>query len=726
MTTRAIISGGGLAGLVCADELTRALRARGEHVEVSVLEDGDAGASGEPLRAADPVVRELHPFAPERAPRSRGVHLLSAGDDAARGWLEESGAFLASPSSCWVWLGPPDVAGGPHVPARLVELRAGVAHVEASDDPPLVRLIEDGGPLAEWLGELLEETLGLKDVRGLLLSLDTLLRTGELSSGFRWGAALLVELACRVTEPDDDEGVRELLGGRRASDVDARELVEALVRERLLPGFAKALEALPGVQAGELDELMNDLRVLDLPDLDESLTSVLPVVELLVNDAVDGLEAPLDPRSSSLFEVYLGGGRPWPFGLDARTALGWLRRRKGAPASAGATLVDDAAVEESLRALRERIEARLEAEPSGGFLESTWASRVLFFGERASAVEVTDNVERMPELVPTVRAARRGIPTATLEADLVLCAQPPRLLSPLLDDVEHEGMRALRRRLGALARHDEEPLSLRLFFPEKLELLPEGEACALHGLSGPFHTLLDLERAFGEGFLDAVALGGREGERRLYGSAFELQGTWASAFWSRACMSPPDVDGKPSWPPAVRELLRRLAEDPADFEPATLDRRRPLTGGDATLPAPMLGEVKGLERTRYLERWIEEVAPVVVSQALYELASLPHLDEPSRARLEDEAERVAEERRPRVRYILQRGCQAETRTPSYPPGRRRTLLDDAVAPYREGADGLVLASGALSDEAGVISLEAEVRAGRAAAERALSLLDGEG
>ena len=133
---------------------------------------------------------------------------------------------------------------------------------------------------------------------------------------------------------------------------------------------------------------------------------------------------------------------------------------------------------------------------------------------------------------------------------------------------------------------------------------------------------------------------------RVTGGGFLFTGAWADAF----------VDDGHGYAYGVRERLRHLAQSAEDIDPATIDERASVRMAGPPVAA-VHGEIEGLQRTAYVERWVEQVTPLLASQALRTLAKLPGVPEVTAARLDEEAERAVRGIRVGARWLLLRSGQ---------------------------------------------------------------------
>jgi hypothetical protein len=672
---RLVLIGGGAAGLAAADALGAALGGSEPVVELTLVEGPGNEGIAAPWPLAEPSARGLHPEAPYRAPRPEHLVLVPRSATALRALCADLGLELGPPPAARgvaALLGPPDVASrhrlvlplgvvDPKAPALAREPRARALLAAAAAPGAALALLER--LLAQGEGPL-ADCLAFADV----------LFTDALSFGLRWTLALGAGRA-RALPEDWAEGL------------SAEDLFERLWREVARPGLERALDLAP--PAREADERLR------------------PLLEVLRRDgeALARGEGPWDPRASLALAYASGASLARPFALDGPAALQGLRQLCELDPL---QVLDVGALR---AALKERVTRRfVEGEVAGQALPEAWASRLSLFGARVSGVELTDNCDRPAPLVPQAQAGKKGIPTTTLDADLVLAALPPACLVPLCAGVEEEaGQRALAR-WRSLSTADVDTAHLVLALPERMRLPFGGEEApsTLFGPFGPFTAVVDLGAAAPSWPL-ALEPGA---PRRFFGTALALFGPWPALFFGE-----PDE----AFPASVREVLLRLTQDAEQMEPAFLEERP--FAAKASPRAPVLGQVEALQRTRYLERFIEEAAPLVVSRVLKALARLPGTAPASAQWLLDEAERTALGRRPRARWALTRRCHAESRAFVPGPG------DEALRPpagHQTPVEGLFVAGAWTQSGVFAPALEAEVRSGLLAAAAVLERLREQG
>jgi hypothetical protein len=448
------------------------------------------------------------------------------------------------------------------------------------------------------------------------------LSVDELSAGCRWTLAAAASLAAADVDEDDELGP--------LADVELTRLVEAL--------YARVVAGLEGAAAA-----------LSALDEDHELTRV--VVADVDRLAREGFE----PARSRALALLVDAARAGPDGVDAATAL-----RALGDASARLRVVDGGNLAAGWEAARERAEAKLQ-DRGGRALFGSWAVQLLQTGDAVSGVELTDNAAFSAPPVPVASASRKGLATDTLDADAVISTVSAGALAPLLRLVSGDEQERFVASLRQQGRNSWERVSLLIALDREVTLpLPEGSSIA-RGLAGPTSTLLDLRRAWSADAVRRVRMGP---DGKAARSAWLLTGAWADAF----------AAGPGAPPGAVREVLRRLAQDVADIDPATLDAR---VGG------AVLGEVRLLQRTAWLQRWVEEVSPFLVGRALVGVAELPGLSPPAREELLARAERVTRSERSGVRWALWRGGALEERAPSTAPGLQRSRpVAGAQSPVR--------------------------------------------
>jgi hypothetical protein len=305
-----------------------------------------------------------------------------------------------------------------------------------------------------------------------------------------------------------------------------------------------------------------------------------------------------------------------------------------------------------------RLEALLMERGNARLLTGTWVCQLLQEGVRVSGVELTDNAQRSAPPVPTTTAARKGIATESIDADVIISTLPPGALGPLIRLAADERQEAFVHDLMRLGRAADERITLALWpgFDVSLPLPVDGTPTALLDIGGPWREVIDLSRAYSDEVRRRVRTPEPE-DQRVRGGALLFTGAWADAF----------VDDGRGYAHGVREALRHLAQSAEDIDLATIDERaQPRAVGPAV--AAVHGEIEGLQRTAYVERWVEQVSPLLASQALRALAELPGMAGEVAARLDMEAMRVVRGMRVSARWLLLRSGQLEQRASSWAPG----------------------------------------------------------
>lgn len=488
----------------------------------------------------------------------------------------------------------------------------------------------------------------------------------RLTAGARWSLLHAAAWAEDLLEEDGVARLSQRLGGRAPDDVEAAQL--------RAPLFEAAARGVRAAHARGGDGALARLIAKDVKRLDEEA---------------------FEPTRSRLVLALADGAREGACGVSATSALAAVSRA-GEPTQ----LVDGAAQQDVWRRSRERLEERMRAEGRGRVERGAWVTQILQQGARVSGVELTDHAERLAPPLPTTTAAKKGVAADALDADVVLATVPPGALAPLLRLVADEPQEELSWSLARLGRAHAQPVSLLVWPGFDVPLGVAGEGPSVVRDVGPWRTVHDLSRAWGREARRAVR--GERDDEPVRGGGWLFAGAWEDLF----------VDDGRGLPHGAREVLRALAQAAEHVDPATIDAREPAR---ATGPpvAAVHGEIAPLERTAWLERWVEQVAPLVASYALRALASLPGVQVPVRARLDDEAERVVRGRRARARFVLLRGGRLEARASSFAPGL--SALRPSAA-HATAVEGLWVAGDWTRGHDGAgPGVEASVRAGQRAA-----------
>ncbi len=398
------------------------------------------------------------------------------------------------------------------------------------------------------------------------------------------------------------------------------------------------------------------------------------LVALVARDTATMLAraATYHPKRSGYLKNILKAAFSSPYALDAATAIRdaqfGLRNYPGAMLRT----FDGDDSRATFDAVRAMISTRIDGvRVRGGFLRA-WAKRVECDALGVRRVELAEHVSRPPAPIPSVRPAKPGPTTSTLEADVVISTLLPQCLVTLLPKADAK-TEELHRSLRTLGRFMNETVNLELFFPEKHALpflaVPEGSIetppFSISNIEGPFTIVIDLERAWSHDAFTSIELE-RHGPKPFQGTAWELVGAYADLF----TFDEHAHHGRYQWPLATQQKLARLLHDPDDFVPGTIDTRAWVhdVGAPGRLPPPILGEVKPERAADYLRKWHDEATPLIAANAMRQLAALPRLAERTRRYLLDHADRIESRTASPVKFTLVRNCQAENRFFSAEPG----------------------------------------------------------
>ncbi len=722
---RIVILGAGIGGLAAADAITRALVEQPDPLppglSVQVFEARDAPGGRAASWSLDaPEFREQHPHAPWGAASPHGLHFVWGSYQHFLRFARELGVELSptpgTPTYC-LWLAPPDTPGDALTPGRIVALHVcDPEHPEQAWDARAAAVLgthQRSGPAIRWLERTLSWLL-LADVSvtDWLSYVDILFDEENISAQLRWSMFLIGVLPGFLGQPEENDSLRRLLGGRDPADVDIAELMRPLFERHLvlprmrrahtvlgrflgrgadsaqggglvravaraLGGTVRGAERLVGAATERFEALSRGTRFEPgAIGAAEGIAAVAAFTSLVLRDSATILSElrSYDPRESGYLRNALKLAFSSPYGLDIATAMRDVQF--GLRSHGGAVLQtfdgDDA--RKLWQAARERIEKRFGPRGlRGGFEHGLWAKRIALREGRVERVDLTPHVDSVPSGVPTVEPPAGGQVVRSEPADAVVSNLLPQCLAPLL---EADGPRQAdfvrdMRRLGQFMN---ETVNLQLFFPEKVRLpfvepppgSKERPPFSISNLEGLFTILVDLERAWSREAFEAIALRRDDVDVPFRGSAFELVGGWADVFThdARAHRS------RYQWPLGVQQVLARLYHDPDDYEPWSVDRRPWPHGGSGVghVVPPVFGQVKAGRRREYLRRWRSEAAPIVVAHTLRQLAELPGLDARASDRFEDRARSLERGEEIDFRYVLTRNCRAEEKFFSAEPG----------------------------------------------------------
>lgn len=651
---RVVVIGAGPAGLAAAFELAGP-DGVADDVEIVVIEGEPlAGGRASSVATDEPELAAICPEAPVGAHVPRGVWRLDDADAFTRELLseDERARFGPRAEGQAVWLDAPDVAAPSGRGGIITLLRA---HPEASILPEEAALMATTGVVGEsW-----------RAFRGLLF--DT-----RLTAGARWSFLHALAWAEQQAGDDGRAQVSRRLGGRALEDVEAAALRSPLYQH-----------AVDGLRAGAKAAQGDDGELARLIAADEERL----------------LEEDFAPSRSRLWLALVDGARSGPDGLDASAAL----RATARLGCAGERVVDGGNQAAVWTEVAARLETRLMERGNDRLLTGTWVCQLLQEGTQVSGVELTDNAQRSAPPVPTTTAARKGIPTDSLDADVVISTVTPGALAPLIRLAADDQQESFAHDLRRLGRATDERISLAVWpgFPVQLPLPAEGSPARVRDIGGPWRDVTDLSLAYSDSLRRRVRTAPPD-DQRLRGGAFLFSGAWADVF----------VDDGRGWALGVREALRMLAQDAEDIDLATIDERASAREVGPSV-AVVHGEIEGLRRTAYVERWVEQVSPLLASQALRTLAKLPGMAAATAARLDAEAERVTTGVRANAKWLLLRSGQLEQRATSWAPGLE-SLRPRAGKP--SPVEGLWLAGDWTRDNGvDLPGVEAAIASGRRAA-----------
>lgn len=727
-----VILGGGIAGLAAADAITKALAEVSEPLppglKVTLVEgEADPGGRAVSWSLADANVRALHPNAPYGTFTPHGIHFAwHAYEHFFRlvdGLTTSSGASYLSPAepvaTYCAWLAPPDVPGGPLAPPRVVALHVTNPHrPDDAWDPrarALLRAFKDAAPGVEWLERFLQEHFRIDvEVDDWLSFADILFNEEHLSPQLRWGMFLAAAAMGEAGQIETNLWLEKLLG-QKPYDVELGALLTPFFEQVVVPrmrsahdalapyfGIDEATEPQPGLLESIAAQASSSLRTAagglvtavrtrlgallsgtplepvgdGLDDVADAVTAVVALLRLLVQDAAQILaELPTyDPRRSGYLKNVYKAAFSSPFGLDVATGLRDLQFGHRNYRGARLQVFDGDDARGVWRGIRARIQKRFDDGLVPGEVKSgVWAKAIHQDGAKVKSVALSDTNARPSSFVPTVKAGDKGATTEEINADVVVSSLLPQCLYPLLDDVSGGDQQDFKRRLKVLSKFMNETVNLQLFFPDELRLplvdppasSTEQRPFSISNLEGIFTILVDLKRAWSKDTFESIRLNDPD-PVPFTGTAWELVGAWADVFSHDGRANP----GRYQWPVGIQEVLRHLAQHPEDYEPWSVDPRTWVvdTGAPGRLAPPVFGEVKETKRASYVDKWMNEVTPVVVSQTLLQIAALPGLEQAVRDRLTDYAEEVAEKRPTKMRWVLTRSCHAENKFFSAEPG----------------------------------------------------------
>jgi len=659
---RVLVLGAGPAGLAAAFELAGPDGVP-DDVEIVVIEGEEhAGGRATSVASDEAELASVCPEAPLGAHIPRALWRLDDTDEHTRALLDEDERRRFGPRAEGqaLWLNAPDVATPAGRGGIIVLVHAHPASSKAQEESALMAASGIDGE-------------GWNAFRALLF--DT-----RLTAGARWSFLHALAWAEQQAGDDGRAQVSRRLGGRALEEVEASAL-RAPLFEHAVAGL-RAAAAVAGDSEGEL-------------------------ARLIVADAARVEEEDFAPERSRLWLALVDGARTGPAGLDAAAALRVTGRL---PCDAGARVVDGGNQARVWAEVSARLEARLLERGNARLLTGAWVCQLLQEGARVSGVELTDNAQRSAPPVPTTTAARKGIATESIDADVVISTLSPAGLGPLIRLAADERQEAFVHDLLRLGRAADERLTLALWpgFDVHLPLPTEGSPCAVRDIGGPWREVIDLSRAHSDEARRRVRTQKPE-DQRVRGGGFVFTGAWADVF----------VDDGRGYAHGVRETLRHLAQSAEDIDLATIDERSCVRAVGPVVAA-VHGEIEGLHRTAYVERWVEQVSPLLASQALRTLARLPGMAAEVAARLELEAERVVRGVHVSARWLLLRSGQLEQRASSWAPGLE-ALRPRAGKPTP--VEGLWLAGDWTRDNGvDLPGVEAAIASGRRAAQAAIRTL----
>lgn len=719
---RIVILGGGIAGLACADAITAALEENpgGPAADVHVtLVEGESFAGGRATSFPLDGSSARHPYAPSHTSVPHGIHFVWGSYAHTLRLCGDLGVPLSPATGTptyGAWLAPPDVPGDG--PARVVAVHvcdpARPEEAWQEGARAVLRAVRDGAPAVAFLERFMSDHLGVNvEADDTLSYMDILFDEQNLAPELRWTLFLTGALWGRLGMAETSPLLRALLDGRNPTDVDIGELWEPVFTDWVLPRvhgawaelrsllgarpdeprglIAGLLDATVGTTIAVADDVVDAVEGLVgrlpgagpglpgtrlLPDVVRTMAAVSDLLLLLLRDvgAIMARPRPWDPRSSGYLKNVLKAAFSSPYGLDVATAVRdaqfGLRNYEGALLR----VFDGDDSRAMWEALRARVAARFSSGAVAGEIRSeTWCRALLVDNGAVSGVELTARGRRRSPDVPATRPVALGRATDPVVADAVVSTLLPQSLARLLPATGGEPAAELTRRLHELGRYMNETINLQLFFPARHELpfpaappaSSETPPFSISNLEGPFTIIVDLGRCWSRQAFESIRLA--DGDNDAFaGTAWELVGNYPDLYTHDARAH----RGRRQWPLEVQQELAALLHDPDDFVATTIDTRPWLHDADAPgrLDPPVSGEVKPARAADYERRWRERATPLIVSQTLRQLATMPGMARRTSRYLREQAEPIGAGQSTAMRFTLVRNCHAENRFFSAEPG----------------------------------------------------------
>jgi hypothetical protein len=708
-----VIAGGGIAGLAAADAITAALEpfARAgtlpAGIEILLVEgENEVGGRAMTWDVADPstVSPTEHPNRHHAGKTPHGIHFLWGSYTHFLEWTADA-QHVFSPtrpiSTYCAWLTPPDLVGPVHGPGKVVALHVcDPKKPEEAWDPRAKAILEAfqrNDPWVSSLEKFVRDYL-VRDVEvdDWLAFLDILFDERNLSPELRWGILFLPAMVAQLGRVEKSPELYALLGGRHPQEVEVSELIkpfyESILVDRIRAASAELapfLVGTPGPTAvAPIDSAIAAVRggtmkiaerfvrgaqnVLDgVGLLPASGSAALELTRLLLRDArviLDGASR-FDPRRSGYTKNLYKAAFSSPYEFDLATALRDVQMGFRNHQTAKLQVFDGDDAQALWNHIKARIEARKALVPQGVDVTvktNTWVRAIGTLNGRVQNVELTNSVTRAPRPISTMEPMPKGATTETKPADVIVSTLLPSCLKPLITP-GHAANDELRRRLDALKRYANETCNLQLFLDRRIELpfvdppnATESKPFSISNLEGIFTILVDLSRAWRPASYKALRMTS-SASTDFTGTAWELVGAWGDAFVHDAAAAP----ARYQWPLGTQHLLARIAHDPNDLEPYSVDDRRWAldVGAPGSLPPPLFGEVKRdpAVRARYFDRWVKEIGPLVVQQTLRQIAAIPGIAPADRQYLKDLGDDVAQNKPVPMKYVFSTSRQAETK-----------------------------------------------------------------